>query len=135
MIPPDELTWIKNKSILAADVASMVHTSTLERTDVDMPLSKDDKDEIRELIAAEMRKAVQAAVSAVLNAPIQPHEVHTAMSPEGMQAREERKKIVREIGDAIVKSFEAVEREAQARVVEKTDPERAERIRKLVPTF
>ncbi len=100
-----------------------------------MSLNTDDKDEIRELIATEMRKAVQAAVRAVLNAPIQLHEVHTAMTPEGRQAREERNKIVREIGDAVVKSFEAVEREAQARVVEKTDPARADRIRKMVPTF
>jgi hypothetical protein len=100
-----------------------------------MPLSKDDKDDIRELIATEMKKAVKGAVNGVLTAPIQLHEVHTAMSPEGRQAREERNKLVREIGDAIVKSFEAVEREAQARVVEKTDPERAERIRNLVPTF
>lgn len=116
-------------------VARMAHPAILERTDVDMSLSKDDKDEIRELIATEMKKAAQAAINAVLNAPIQLHEIHTAMSPEGMHAREERKKIVREIGDAAVKSFEAVEREAQARVVEKTDPERAERIRTLVPTF
>ncbi|MDQ1558635.1 MAG: hypothetical protein QOD32_1695 [Pyrinomonadaceae bacterium] len=100
-----------------------------------MPLSKDDKDEIRELIATEMKKAVKAAVNGVLNAPIQLHEIYTAMSPEGRQAREERNKLVREIGDATVKSFEAIEREAQARVVEKTDPARAERIRNFVPTF
>ncbi len=100
-----------------------------------MAISKDDKDEIRELIATEMKKAVKSAVNAVLNAPIQLHDVSTAMTPEGIKAQEERKKIVREIGDAIIKSFEAVEREAQARVVEKTDPQRAEVIRKVVPTF
>jgi hypothetical protein len=101
-----------------------------------MPLDKDAKDEIRELIATEMRRAVKDAVNAVLNAPIPLHEAgRYGMSPEVTQAREERKKIVREVGDAIIKSFEANEREAQARVVEKTDPERAERIRKLVPEF
>lgn len=100
-----------------------------------MPFSQDDKDEIRLLIASDMKIAVNAAVSAVSNAPIQLHEVHTAMSPEGMQAREDRKKIVQEIGESIVKAFEAGEREARARVVEKTDPESAERIRKLVPEF
>jgi len=100
-----------------------------------MPLNPDEKDEIRELIATEMRRAGQAAVNAVLNAPIQLHEARTAMSPEGMAAREERNKIARAIGDAVVKALEAGEREAQARVVEKSDPERADRIRKLVPTF
>ena len=100
-----------------------------------MPLTKDEKDEIRELIASEMTKAVKAAVNAVLNAPIPMHEMGRYASPELMQEREARKKVVREIGDAVVKSFEAVEREAQARVVEKTDPERADRIRKLVPEF
>jgi hypothetical protein len=97
-----------------------------------MPLSKDDKDEIRELVATEMKKAVKNAVNAVLNAPNTGGRYPT---PDSMQEREARNKLVREIGDAIVKSFEAVEREAQARVVEKTDPERAERIRRLVPEF
>jgi hypothetical protein len=101
-----------------------------------MPFSKDDKDEIKEIMATEMRRAVKEAVSAVLNAPIPLHEAgRYGMSPEMTQAREERKKIVREVGDAIIKSFEANEREAQARVVEKTEPERAERIRSLVPEF
>jgi hypothetical protein len=100
-----------------------------------MPLDKDTKDEIKELVATEMRRAVKDAVNAVLNAPIQLHEIRTATSPEGMRAREERKKVVREVGDAIIKSFEANEREALARVVEKTEPERADRIRKLVPEF
>ncbi|MBC7909641.1 MAG: hypothetical protein H7Y30_04020 [Pyrinomonadaceae bacterium] len=129
------MTENENESNIGVDVATMKPTSILEREDLAMPLSQDDKDEIRELIATEMVRAVQGAVRAVLNAPIQLHEVHTAMSPEGRQAREERNNIVREIGDAIVKSFEAVEREAQARVVEKTDPARADIIRKLVPTF
>lgn len=100
-----------------------------------MPLSKDDKDEIREVVATEMKKAAQAAINAILNSPIQLHEVSHATSPEGMQEREARNKLVRDIGMAITQSFEAIEREAQARVVEKIDPERADRIRKLVPTY
>ncbi len=107
----------------------------LKRRKVTVPLSKDDKDEIRELIATEMKNSVKAAVSAVVNMPIQLTDARDAMSPEGMQVREARQKIAREIGEAVVKSLEAVEREAQARVVEKTDPARAEVIRKLVPTF
>lgn len=100
-----------------------------------MPLNQDEKDEIRELIATEMKKAVEAAVRAVLNSPTQPHQARYATSPERMQEQETRNQIVREIGSAIVKSFDAVEREAQARVVEKIDSERAERIRKMVPEF
>lgn len=97
-----------------------------------MPLDKDLKDEIRELIATEMTKAVKAAFSAAQNAPSQLGRYPT---PEGMQEREDRNKLIREVGDAIVKAFEAIEREAHARVVEKTDPARAEVIRKMVPTF
>ena len=66
-----------------------------------MPLSKDDKDEIRELIAREIRDVIKGASSA----------------------------------EALLASAEANYREAQARVVEKTDPARAEVIRKLVAEF
>jgi aspartokinase-like uncharacterized kinase len=113
----------------------IVETHIHARREEAMPFSKDENDEIKEINATEMWRAVKDAVSAVINAPIQLHEISHATSPEGMQAREERKKIVREVGDAIIKSFEANEREAQARVVEKTDPQRAEVIRNLVPTF
>lgn len=101
-----------------------------------MPLDKDTKDEIRELIATEMKKAVKTAVNAVINMPTPLGEIDRyGMDTEARERREARQKIAREVGDAIIKAFEAVEREAQARVVEKTDPARAEVIRKLVPTF
>jgi hypothetical protein len=100
-----------------------------------MPLDKDIKDEIKELIATEMRKAVQMAVGAVVNIPIQLVDAQYAMTTEGRQEREARQKIALEYGKAIVEAFADVEREAQARLVEKTDPERADRIRKFKPTF
>src|SRR2546421_6791449 len=101
-----------------------------------MPLDKDTKDEIRELIATEMKNAVRVAVSAVVNMSVPLGEIDRyGMNAEAMQKREARQKIAREVGDAIIKSFEAIEREAQARIVEKTDPARAEVIRKLVPEF
>lgn len=100
-----------------------------------MPIDNELKDEIRELIAREMKKAVKDVVNAVLNAPTPLHEIERYPTPEGTQKREEKKKLIREIGDAVIKSFEATEREAQARVVEKTDPERANRIRRMVPEF
>jgi hypothetical protein len=113
----------------------MQHLITLSRGKFAVPLDKDVKDEIRELIATEMKKAVKAAVGAIVNMPTQLVDVQHAMTPEGRQERETRQKVAREIGDAIVKAFEAIEREAQARVVEKTDPARAEVIRNLVLTF
>ena len=66
-----------------------------------MSFSKDDKDELRELIATEIRNVVKNAVGV----------------------------------KTLLDSAEANLREAQARVVEKTDPERAERIRNLAPEF
>lgn len=111
--------------------ATVIH-ECVTKGKVAMPLSQDEKDEIRELVAAEMKSAVKEAVNAVLKAP---HEGGRYPTAESMQKSEDRKKIVQEVGNAVVKAFEKHEREAQARVVEKTDPERAERIRKFDPTF
>ena len=69
-----------------------------------MSLSKEDKDEIRELIAREIRDVIKNADNAGAN-------------------------------KALLDAAEANYREAQARVVEKTDPARAERIRRIVPEF
>jgi hypothetical protein len=66
-----------------------------------MPVTKDDVDEIRELIAREIRDVIKGASSF----------------------------------EALLESAEANYREAQARVVEKTDPARADRIRKIKPEF
>jgi hypothetical protein len=57
------------------------------------------------------------------------------MTPEGMQEYEARKKIAREVTSTVLEAAEDYLRESQARVVEKTDPQRAEIIRKLKPTF
>ena len=132
---PEALTEGKIGSTIGSIVARMQHLITLSRGKFAVPLDKDVKDEIRELIATEMKKAVKAAVGAIVNMPTQLVDVQHAMTPEGRQERETRQKVAREIGDAIVKAFEAIEREAQARVVEKTDPARAEVIRNLVLTF
>ena len=66
-----------------------------------MPLTKDDEDRIRELIAREIRDVIKGGVGAY----------------------------------TLLQSAEANYREAQARVVEKTDPARAEVIRKLDTEF
>ncbi len=100
-----------------------------------MPLSQDDKDEIRLLIAREIKDVVTSAFSSVLNAPISLTDLPYASSSEGQQEREARKKNVQEIRKSVLESIDANLREAEARIVEKTDPARAERIRKLVPTF
>ena len=100
-----------------------------------MPLSQDDKDEIRLLIAMEIKNAIRHAISAVVNMPIELTDVQYAMTPDGRQEREERQKVAKQIGKAILDSAEETLREADARIVEKTDPERADRIRKFKPTF
>jgi hypothetical protein len=98
-----------------------------------MELTKDDKDELRELIQSEILKAFNAAFSAALNAPTQLGDIN---NNEKQEAMKNQKAVIREFGNAIKASLQTLEAEAQAKVVEKTDPERAKRIRALaVPTF
>jgi hypothetical protein len=98
-----------------------------------MELTTHDKDELRELIQQEISKAFNAAFSAALNPPAT--NLGDALSTEYRQEREQRKKIIMEIGNAIKSALEDVRTEAQAKVVEKTDPARADVIRRLKPTF
>jgi hypothetical protein len=100
-----------------------------------MPLSQDDKDEIRLLIAKEIKNVVNSAFSSVLNAPISITDLSYASSSQGQQESEARKKTVQEIRKSVLEAVDANLREADARIVEKTDPARAERIRKLVAEF
>ena len=100
-----------------------------------MPFDKDDKDEIRKIVATEIRDFVKSAVNAALNRPIELTEMNQAMTPEGMKEREAQKKIVQQFGAVIIKAAERNWREAEARIIEKTDHEAAERFRKLDPTF
>lgn len=93
------------------------------------------KDELRELIASEVRNIVRFTCHAVLKAPIPRFISRYGMTPEQMQDSEERKKIVREVTGTVLEAAEDYLREAQARVVEKTDPQRADIIRKLKPEF
>ncbi len=97
-----------------------------------MPLSQDDKDEIRLLIAREIKDVVTSAFSSVLNAPINITDLSYASSSQGQQESEARKKTVQGIRKSVLGAVDANLREADARIVEKTDPARAERIRKLV---
>lgn len=100
-----------------------------------MALSKDDKDEIQELVAKEIRDVIKRASNAVINMPIELGEVHHATSPEGMKEREARKKIAQQVGKAISDVAEANLREAQARNIAKTDPERAKAVGGFDPTY
>jgi hypothetical protein len=93
------------------------------------------KDEIRELIATEFRNIIKFTCNRVVNAPIALTDIRYSLTPEGIQEREARKKVAKEIGSIVMEAAEDYLREAQARVVEKTDPHRAEIIRKLKPTF
>ena len=94
-----------------------------------------DKDELRELIATEVQNIIKVACKAAVNIPIELHEARYAMSPEGMQAREERKRDATKITANILSAVDDYVREIQARVVEKQEPERARNIRSFKPTF
>jgi hypothetical protein len=100
-----------------------------------MALSKDDKDEIRLLIAREIRDVIKNAATAVENMSVELGAGRHLMSSEDHEKREAEKKMARRVGKVVLDAAEANLREADARIVEKTDPERAERIRRLVPEF
>ena len=100
-----------------------------------MPFDKDDKDEIRKIVATEIRDFVKSAVSAALNRPSDPTQGRYDISGEGMREREAQDKLLQQFGAVIIKAAERNWREAEARIIEKTDPERAETFRKLDPEF
>jgi hypothetical protein len=52
-----------------------------------------------------------------------------------MKEREARLKVARQFSRVVLEAAEDYLRESQARVVQKVDPERAERIRRMKPTF
>jgi hypothetical protein len=93
------------------------------------------RDELREIIATEVRNIVKFTCNKVVNAPIPLHEARYGMNSKERQEREARQKIASEISSIVLEAAEDYLREAQARVVEKTDPKRAEIIRQLKPEF
>ena len=93
------------------------------------------KDELRELIATEIRNVVKLMCTRVVNPSVPLEEVRFAMTPEGMKAREERLKLARQFSSVVLEAAEDYLRESQARVVQKVDPARADRIRRFKPTF
>ena len=101
--------------------------------ELQMELSKI-KDEVRELIATEIRNVVKLMCARVVNPPVSLEDIRVATTPDGMKEREARLKIARQFS-VVLEAAEDYLRESQARVVQKVDPERAERIRKLKPTF
>lgn len=91
------------------------------------------KDELRELIQEEIWKAFDVAMRAAANPPVQLHQINDS---EFQARREIHKQIVQDVSKAVKSALNHLKAESQARVVEKTDPQRAERIRALAdPTF
>lgn len=91
------------------------------------------KDELRELIQEEIWKAFDVAMKAAANPPIQLHKLN---DDEFQVKRKIQKQMVQEISRAVKSALNHLKAEAQARVVEKTDSQRAERIRALAdPSF
>ncbi len=93
-----------------------------------MAITNDDKDELRYLIQQEIGKAFKVGLHAAMDYPIQIGDVH---DNDKQLEREKRKATIREIGTAVGKALEGLKVEADARVVEKTDPARADVIRRL----
>ncbi len=95
-------------------------------------LSKDEKDEFRLLIHEEINKAFAAALGAALNYPV---SFSDSMTSEKQQERRQRIAVINEIGSAMKNALRDLKDEANAAIVEKTDPARAEIIRKLKAEF
>lgn len=102
--------------------------------ELQMELSKI-KDELRELVASEIRNVVRLMCARVVNPPVPLEETRLSMTPEGMKIREERVKTARLFSSIVLDAAEDYLRESQARVVQKTDPERADMIRRMKPEF
>jgi len=102
--------------------------------DLQMELSKI-KDELRELIATEVRNIVKFVGNAVVNSPISQPVNRFGGTPEEMRQQQAHQRLAREITSKILEATEDYLRESQARVVEKTDPKRADIIRRLKPEF
>jgi hypothetical protein len=91
------------------------------------------KNELRALIQEEIWKAFDVAIKAAENPPMQQHQLN---DPEHRVRGEFQKQAVQQIGKAVRSALNHLKADAQARVFEKSDPERARRIRALAdPTF
>lgn len=91
------------------------------------------RNELRALIQEEICKAFDVAMRAAENPPVQSHQVS---DPEFQERRKTQIQAVKEISRAIQSALNHLKADAQARVFETSDPERAARIRALAdPTF
>jgi hypothetical protein len=96
-------------------------------------MAVENKDELRELIQEEIWKAFDVAIKAAINPPLQPHQLNDS---EVQERRKVQKQAVQEIGRAVMSAMNHLKADAQARLYDKTDPERAKRIRALAdPSF
>jgi len=110
---------------------AMVRGEALQQLQIELDTIKD---ELRELIATEFRNIMRFACDAVLNTPIRPSS-RLGPTPEEVLESQDRQKIAREIAGLVLGAAEDYLREAEARVVEKTDPQRANIIRRLKQEF
>jgi hypothetical protein len=91
------------------------------------------KNELRALIQEEIWKAFDVAMNAAVNPPVKLGQTN---DEDFRQRREMQTQMVQEINGAVKSALNHLKAEAQARVVESTDPERAARIKALAdPTF
>ena len=91
-------------------------------------MSLENQDELRALIQEEIWKAFNTALSAAEQLPLQPWQLNDTQVQERSRIQKEA---VQEIRKAVMSQLNKLKAEAQAKVIEKTDPGRAERIRAL----
>jgi hypothetical protein len=78
-------------------------------------------------------ESFDVAIKAAANPTIQPHQLGDS---EVQDRKRLQKEVAQEIGRQVISALNHLKADAQARVVEDTDPERAKRIRALAdPTF
>jgi len=138
---PAEQVVLRVLKIVRPDIYEKYPRTDLERmirgralNELQIELTKI-KDEFRELIAGEIRNVVKLMCSRVVNPPFPLEETRLSMTAEGVKKHQERIKIARLFSDIALDAAEDYLRESRARVVQKTDPQRAERIRRMKPEF
>ena len=95
-----------------------------------MELNEDTKDEIRLLIQEEIKKAFDVGLNAALNYPV---NLGDAVSTS--ETRQKEKELITKIGKAVKVGLEDLKTELEAKIIEKTDPARADVMRRLKSSF
>ena len=107
--------------------------SHIEENKTDLFKDQEFRDELRAFIQEEVWKAFDVAMRAAENVP---SSYRGGRDTDMEEFRQLRSELIRETTKAVKSALNHFKAEAQARVVEKIDPERAKRIRAMAdPSF